>query len=218
MTGKKKTALICGMAKSGIASAILLYRNGYNVTINDMKAEIPGLEQALSHIEYKNELGKAPETLLEGVDLLVLSPVIPIFKPFALKAKEMGIEVIGEIELGYRFCHRGSRFVCISGTNGKTTTTALTGELFRAAGENTFVLGNIGIPITEKTMEVGDGDTVVAEVAALQLESIAEFRPNAFGMLNITEDHLNRFQYKWKTTSPQSAGALKTRPPMTLPC
>ena len=84
MTGKKKTALICGMAKSGIASAILLYRNGYNVTINDMKAEIPGLEQALSHIEYKNELGKDPETLLEGVDLLVLSPVIPIFKPFAL--------------------------------------------------------------------------------------------------------------------------------------
>ncbi len=196
MTNAKKTALICGMAKSGIASAILLYCNGWNVIINDMKEDIPGLKEALSHIEYKNELGKDPETLLEGVDMLVLSPVIPIFKPFAVKAKEMGIEVIGEIELGYRFCSRESRFVCISGTNGKTTTTALTGELFKAAGENTFVLGNIGIPITEKAMDVHSGDTVVAEVAALQLESIVEFRPNAFGMLNITEDHLNRFQYK----------------------
>ena len=196
MTDGKKTALICGMAKSGIASAILLYRNGWNVIINDMKEDIPGLKEALSQIEYKNELGKDPETILEGVDMLVLSPVIPIFKPFALKAADMGIEVIGEIELGYRYCSRGSRFVCISGTNGKTTTTALTGELFKAAGENTFVLGNIGIPITEKAMEVQDGDTVVAEVAALQLESIVEFRPNAFGMLNITEDHLNRFQYK----------------------
>lgn len=196
MHNGKKTALICGMAKSGIASAILLYKNGYHVIINDMKPEIPGLEEALEGIEYTNALGKEPEELLDGVDLLVLSPVIPIFKPFAVKARELGIEVIGEIELGYRYCSRDAKFVCISGTNGKTTTTALTGELFKAAGKNTFVLGNIGIPITEKAMEVKAGDTVVAEVAALQLESIKEFRPNAFGMLNITEDHLNRFQYK----------------------
>jgi len=191
-----KRALICGMAKSGIASARLLYANGYDVVINDMKGDIPGLKEALAGIEYTDALGREPEELLTGIDLMVLSPVIPIFKPFAKKARDMGIEVIGEIELGYRYCSRGSRFVCISGTNGKTTTTALTGELFRAAGENTFVLGNIGVPITEKAMEVGPGDTVVAEVAALQLESIAQFRPNAFGMLNISEDHLNRFEYK----------------------
>jgi len=196
MANGKKTALICGMAKSGIASAILLYKNGWNVIINDMKSEIAGLKEALCDIEYTDRLGEDPENLLEGIDMLVLSPVIPIFKPFAVKAKEMGIEVIGEIELGYRFCDRRADFVCISGTNGKTTTTALTGELFKAAGKNTFVLGNIGIPITEKAMETKAGDTVVAEVAALQLESIVEFRPNAFGMLNITEDHLNRFQYK----------------------
>ncbi len=196
MQNGKKTALICGMAKSGIASAILLYKNGYKVIINDMKSEISGLQEALKDIEYVNAMGQEPETLLNGVDLLVLSPVIPIFKPFARKAQDMGIEVIGEIELGYRYCHRGAKFVCISGTNGKTTTTALTGELFKAAGKRTFVLGNIGIPITERAMEVKDGDVIVAEVAALQLESIKSFRPNAFGMLNITEDHLNRFQYK----------------------
>ena len=196
MQNGKKTALICGMAKSGIASAILLYKNGYKVIINDMKSEISGLQEALKDIEYVNAMGQEPETLLDGVDLLVLSPVIPIFKPFVRKAQDMGIEVIGEIELGYRYCHRGAKFVCISGTNGKTTTTALTGELFKAAGKRTFVLGNIGIPITERAMEVKDGDVIVAEVAALQLESIKSFRPNAFGMLNITEDHLNRFQYK----------------------
>ena len=122
----KKTALVVGMAKSGISSAKLLYRNGYNVIINDMKPVIPGLEEALSGIEYTDKLGEAPETLLDGVDLMIISPVIPIFAPFVRKAQSRGIEVIGEIELGYRYCSRGTHFVCIGGTNGKTTTTALT--------------------------------------------------------------------------------------------
>lgn len=115
----KKTALIVGMAKSGISSAKLLYRNGYNIIINDMKPVIPGLEEALSGIEYTDKLGEAPETLLDGVDLMIISPVIPIFAPFVRKAQSRGIEVIGEIELGYRYCSRGTHFVCIGGTNGK---------------------------------------------------------------------------------------------------
>lgn len=94
-------------------------------------------------------------------------PVIPIFAPFVRKAQSRGIEVIGEIELGYRYCSRGTHFVCIGGTNGKTTTTALTGEIFKANGEGqTFVLGNIGIPITEHASETRPGDTVVAETAS----------------------------------------------------
>ena len=193
MQGQKK-ALVCGMAKSGVASARLLANAGYQVTINDMKAEIPGLKDALYGIDYIDALGRDPMELLGGQDLVVLSPVIPIFAPFAKRAKELGAEVIGEIELGYRYCAAGTRFVCISGTNGKTTTTALTGELFKAAGKSTFVLGNIGIPITQEAPNTRDGDYVVAEVAALQLESIVHFRPNAMGMLNISEDHLNRFE------------------------
>lgn len=190
----KKTALIVGMAKSGISSAKLLYRNGYNIIINDMKPVISGLEEALSGIEYIDKLGEAPETLLDGVDLMIISPVIPIFAPFVRKAQSRGIEVIGEIELGYRYCSRGTHFVCIGGTNGKTTTTALTGEIFKANGEGqTFVLGNIGIPITEHASETRPGDTVVAETAALQLESIRDFHADAAGLLNITEDHINRF-------------------------
>ncbi|MBR0135603.1 MAG: UDP-N-acetylmuramoyl-L-alanine--D-glutamate ligase [Clostridia bacterium] len=192
-----KTALIVGMAKSGIASAKLLYKKGYRIIINDLKSDIPGLNEELSGIRYTNRLGVAPEALLDEVDLMVLSPVIPIFKPFVKSAIKMGVEVIGEIELGYRCCDRRTRFVCIGGTNGKTTTTALTGKIFEAhherIGERSFTLGNIGIPTTEHALETRAGDTVVAETASLQLESIVDFHANAAGLLNITEDHLNRF-------------------------
>ena len=191
---KQKTALVVGMARSGIGSAKLLAKNGYKVIINDLKRDIPGLHDALSGIEYKNALGAPPEALLHEVDLMVISPVIPMYRPFVKQAIAMGIEVIGEVELGYRYCPRESKFVCIGGTNGKTTTTMLTGEIFKASGADTFVLGNIGVPITEHAMEVKPGDVIVAETAALQLESIKDFRANAAGLLNITEDHLNHFE------------------------
>ena len=193
---KQKTALIIGMAKSGIASAKLLSRDGWRVIVNDMKPEIEGLREELAETECLYELGKDPMELLDGVDMLVLSPVVPIFKPFAKEAKRRGIDVIGEIELGYRYMDPECKLVCISGTNGKTTTTALTGELFKAAGKHTFVLGNIGVPITAYASQTAPGDVIVAETAALQLESIDRFHANAVGMLNITEDHLNRFEYK----------------------
>ena len=129
---------------------------------------------------------------------MVISPVIPIFRPFVKEAIARGIEVIGEIELGYRYSNRGARFVCIGGTNGKTTTTTLTGEIFteyhkRIGTGNAYVLGNIGVPITAHALDTKAGDTVVAETASLQLESIVDFRCNAAGLLNITEDHINRF-------------------------
>ena len=194
----KKTALVVGMAKSGVASAILLYKKGYNVIINDLKSDIPGLSESLKKIKYVNRLGVAPEALLDGIDLMVISPVIPIFRPFVKEAIARGIEVIGEIELGYRYSNRGARFVCIGGTNGKTTTTTLTGEIFteyhkRIGTGNAYVLGNIGVPITAHALDTKAGATAVAETASLQLESIVDFRCNAAGLLNITEDHINRF-------------------------
>ena len=194
----KKTALVVGMAKSGVASAILLYKKGYTVIINDLKSDIPGLSESLKKIKYVNRLGVAPEALLDGIDLMVISPVIPIFRPFVKEAIARGIEVIGEIELGYRYSNRGAKFVCIGGTNGKTTTTTLTGEIFteyhkRIGTGNAYVLGNIGVPITAHALDTKAGDTVVAETASLQLESIVDFRCNAAGLLNITEDHINRF-------------------------
>ena len=167
---QQKTALIVGMAKSGIAAARLLYENGYRVIINDMKPEIKGLFDALSGIAYEVRLGDDPMDLLDGV---------------------RGIEVISEIELGYRYSK--ADFVCITGTNGKTTCTTLTGEIFKASGRKTFVLGNIGVAISAHAMETKPGDVIVAETAALQLEGNVRFHAKAAGVCNITPDHIDRF-------------------------
>ena len=188
---QQKTALIVGMAKSGIAAARLLYENGYRVIINDMKPEIKGLFEALSGIAYEVRLGDDPMDLLDGVDLLIPSPIIPFFRPFIVEAKRRGIEVISEIELGYRYSK--ADFVCITGTNGKTTCTTLTGEIFKASGRKTFVLGNIGVAISAHAMETKPGDVIVAETAALQLEGNVRFHAKAAGVCNITPDHIDRF-------------------------
>ena len=188
-----KTALVVGMALSGIASAKLLKDKGYRVIVNDTKSEIPGLWEKLVHQDYVDALGQPVETLLPGTDLLVLSPGVPMDKPFIFKAKEMGIEIVGEIELGYRHASC-AEYWCITGTNGKTTCTALTGEVFKAGGRNTFVLGNIGDPITAHAQQVQPGDVIVAETAALQLEGNSTFHARGAAVCNITEDHLDRFK------------------------
>ncbi len=186
-----KKALIVGMAKSGVGAAKLLAASGWDVIVNDKKPEIPGLDEALSGVRAEWRLGEAPETLFDGVSLVVISPIIPMTVPFVLAARRRGIEVVGEIELGYRYSH--GDFVCITGTNGKTTCTALTGEMFQNGGRHTFVLGNIGVAITEHALDTREGDVVVAETAALQLEGNVRFHARAAGVCNITEDHLDHF-------------------------
>lgn len=186
-----KKALIVGMAKSGIGAAKLLRRVGWDVVINDKKSEIEGLSEALEGVSVEWRLGEDPASLFDGVSLIVISPIIPMTVPFVVAAKQRGIEVISEIELGYRYSH--AEFVCITGTNGKTTCTALTGEMFKTGGRHTFVLGNIGVPITEHALETREGDVVVAETAGLQLEGNVQFHARAAGVCNITEDHLDHF-------------------------
>ncbi|MEA4869870.1 MAG: UDP-N-acetylmuramoyl-L-alanine--D-glutamate ligase [Christensenella sp.] len=188
---QRKKALIIGMAKSGVGAAKLLTSVGWDVIINDKKTEIPGLRESLSGVPVAWRLGEEPQTLFEGVSLIVISPIIPMTVPFVKEAQAKGIEVISEIELGYRYSH--AEFVCITGTNGKTTCTALTGEIFKAGGRHTFVLGNIGVPITEHALETREGDVVVAETAGLQLEGNVRFHARAAGVCNITEDHLDHF-------------------------
>ena len=188
---QRKKALIVGMAKSGIGAAKLLSATGWDVIVNDKKTQIEGLSEALKGINVDWRLGEDPETLFEGVSLIVISPIIPMTVRFVRAAQERGIEVISEIELGYRYSH--ADFVCITGTNGKTTCTALTGEIFKNGGRHTFVLGNIGVPITEHALETREGDVVVAETAGLQLEGNVQFHARAAGVCNITEDHLDHF-------------------------
>ena len=188
---QRSKALIVGMAKSGVGAAKLLTSVGWEVVINDKKTEIPGLSESLAGVPVIWRLGEEPQSLFDGVSLIVISPIIPMTVPFVKEAQARGIEVISEIELGYRYSH--AEFVCITGTNGKTTCTALTGEIFKAGGRHTFVLGNIGVAITEHALDTREGDVVVAETAGLQLEGNVRFHARAAGVCNITEDHLDHF-------------------------
>lgn len=194
MEYKNKKVLVIGMARSGVSSAALLCELGADVTIYDVKKaeDLPeNLLSGLTGYSYRDMLGKDPMDLIPEMDILVLSPGVPLGLPFIRKAYELGKNVIAEIELG--FAVSKADFIAITGTNGKTTTTALTGEIFKNAGIPTHVLGNIGVPITQEAMNTKAEDVVVAETAALQLDTIVEYRPKESAILNITEDHLDRY-------------------------
>ena len=193
MNTNPKRAVVFGMARSGIAAAKLLSKHGYDVTINDKKTEeqfegkldelrkLPGVHFAL---------GQPVDGLLASADLLVVSPGIPAASAPVQKALAMGVEVIGELELAYRLS-KGD-MVCITGTNGKTTTTTLTKEIFANAGRKAYAVGNIGDPYSDAALTAKDGDQIVCEVSSYQCETISTFHPHVAAILNITEDHLNR--------------------------
>jgi UDP-N-acetylmuramoylalanine--D-glutamate ligase len=190
---KNKNVMVVGMAKSGVASARLLLQQGANVTLYDEKSPDNFPEHTFDEFIGKAAfaLGADPMPVAKASDMLVLSPGVPPCLRFISQAVRDGRKVIGEIELG--FMYSKGEFVAITGTNGKTTTTALTGEVFKNAGFCTYVLGNIGLPIAGEAAKTKKGDIIVAETAALQLETIDTFRPHACAVLNITEDHLNRY-------------------------
>ncbi len=189
---QNKRFMICGMARSGIAAAKLLLDLGAVVTISDLKEE----EKFGSDLDcLRTEkcifaLGCAPDAYIDKQDVMVISPGIAFAKPFVQKALSMGVEVIGELELGARLTK--GLLLAITGTNGKTTTTTLTGEFFRAAGKTTHVVGNIGYPITATAGISTPDDVSVAEVSSYQCETISQFHPHVGAVLNISEDHLAR--------------------------
>lgn len=192
MQFENKKVLIVGMAKSGVSAAIALNKLKADITVNDIKTEeeLTDAISELKEIRLHKYFGIKPDELVIGKDLIVISPGIPIESPFVEKAKKLNVPVISEIELGY-ILMRGT-LVGITGTNGKTTTTSLTGEILKNAGRNTYVTGNIGVPITSKALDTVDTDLTVAEISSFQLEGIKKFRPNISVILNITEDHMNR--------------------------
>jgi UDP-N-acetylmuramoylalanine--D-glutamate ligase len=194
MEYKEKKALVVGMAKSGVASAALLSDLGAHVIIYDAKKrqDLPcDIADELKRHDYTDMLGQDIMPIIPDIDIMVLSPGVPPGLPFIQVARDLGKHVIAEIELGFSVSK--ADFIAITGTNGKTTTTALTGEIFKNAGFNTFVLGNIGVPVTQEALNTKQGDVVVAETAALQLDATVEYRPVESAILNITEDHLDRY-------------------------
>lgn len=187
-----KKALVCGMARSGIAAARLLNRLGARVTLQDMKKreEISADVLALEGEGIVLYTGANPDEIACAQDLIVLSPGIPCDLPFIAAAENAGIEVISEVELAYRLTP--CPITAITGTNGKTTTTTLTGEIMKTAYSGTAVVGNIGVPYSEEVERLTEKDWVVAEISSFQMEKAKEFHPHISAVLNITPDHLNR--------------------------
>ena len=190
---KDKLVLVLGMARSGVAVAKLLLMHGARVRINDIKTQAQLSStldplRGLEGIEWR--LGEGAADCLEGVDVLLISPGVPIDSPAVLKAQSMGIEVTGELEVALRYC-KGD-LIAITGTNGKTTTTTLVGEIMKRAGKRTHVVGNIGYPVSAIAADSRDGDAIVCEVSSFQFETVRDFHPKVSAILNISEDHLYR--------------------------
>ena len=187
-----KKALVCGMARSGIAAAKLLKRLGAEVTLQDMKKR---KDISADVLNLENEgivlyTGANPDDIACAQDIIVLSPGIPCDLPFITAAEAPGVSVISEVELAYTLTK--CPITAITGTNGKTTTTTLTGEIMKAVYGNTAVVGNIGIPYSEEVERLTEKDWVVAEISSFQMEKAKEFHPHISAVLNITPDHLNR--------------------------
>lgn len=193
MDFKDKKITVVGMGRSGMAAVRVLHRMGAEVTANDSKsAEMLDADwvRFLEEEGIGTEFGTAPS--LEGTEMLVLSPGVPTSLPFVEEAQNQGVEIVGEMELAYRLADPDSVFLGITGTNGKTTTTSLVGEIVKAAGKPTCVVGNIGIPAIEEVAGAEKGTWFVTEVSSFQLETIRDFKPLVGALLNVTPDHLDR--------------------------
>ena len=185
--------IVAGTGISGIAATRLLLDMGGEVVLYDGNAN-QNREKVLAAFEDKSRvtlvLGELKRTDLVGVELCIVSPGVPMDSPFAATIIDAKIPIWGEIQLAYH-CAKG-RLAAITGTNGKTTTTALTGEIMKAFYESVFIVGNIGIPYTQVALDTEDTSVTVAEISSFQVETIMDFRPNVSAILNITPDHLNR--------------------------
>jgi len=190
LSGKK--VLIVGLARSGMAAARLCAQEGARVTATDLRtAEQLGPDaRRLAELGVTLELGQHPQKIFKAADVIVLSPGVPPEQPQVAAASAAGIPVVGELELA------ASRLTCpvvaITGTNGKSTTTTFAGDLLERAGMDPFVGGNLGIPLSDGVRE-GSFSSAVLEVSSFQLETAPTFHPQVAAMLNLAEDHLDRY-------------------------
>jgi UDP-N-acetylmuramoylalanine--D-glutamate ligase len=190
---EQKKVFIFGTGISGIAAASLLYMTASEIVLYDSNDKLDSSEIRAKLPEDFNGniiLGELPEELVVTIDLVVLSPGVPTDLELIDNFREKSIPVWGEVELAYYFSK--GKIVGITGTNGKTTTTTLVGEIMKTYYESVFVVGNIGVPYTEMVSKTMENSVTVAEMSSFQLETIQSFKPNVSAILNITPDHLNR--------------------------
>lgn len=185
--------LVIGAARSGLATAQFLARQRAVVYLNDIKSRESFAPESLDALEKEGVrllLGAHPDLDSLALDLIVLSPGVPISVEPVQIAQARGLAVISEIELAARFCR--APMVAVTGTNGKTTTTALIGQIFSDAGHAAFVGGNIGVPFIGRAAELMPGDVAVLEASSFQLEATERFKPKVALVLNLTPDHIDR--------------------------
>lgn len=188
-----RNIVIVGSGVSGIGAVELLTGMGAKIYLYDGNAKLTE-EQIRNKLNKDADveivIGDMPAWLVEKADLLVISPGVPIDSPVVLQYEAAGVPVWGEIELAYNF-EKGKVFA-ITGTNGKTTTTSLVGEIMKNYNEKTFVVGNIGTSYTGEVLNTSEDSITVAEISSFQLETVHKFKPIGTAILNITPDHLNR--------------------------
>ena len=188
-----KNVLIVGTGKSGLNAGKLLLEKGAEIIFYDDNASLD-VEKLLSNFNGNDPvrvvLGSINDKILRDIDLMVISPGVPVDSDIANIVRDANIPIMGEIELAYQA--GAGHLAAITGTNGKTTTTSLVGEIFAAYTDNHFTVGNIGIPYTEVALDMDEDSYTVAEVSSFQLETIVDFKPHVSAVLNLTPDHLNR--------------------------
>jgi UDP-N-acetylmuramoylalanine--D-glutamate ligase len=187
-----KRVLVVGLGKSGVASALFMKAHGARVTVSDTKSgdELRNEIPVLLDNGITVETGGHGDRTFRGQDLIVVSPGVPVDAPPLVQARSLGETVIGEVELAAQFLP--GPIVAITGSNGKTTTTTLTGEILTAAGFPALVGGNIGTPAISLAERAKPGTLIVLEISSFQLETIQSFRPKVAVVLNVTPDHLDR--------------------------
>jgi UDP-N-acetylmuramoylalanine--D-glutamate ligase len=189
-----KKILIVGLAKTGFAAAKLLLKTGANVVVADINFDKPEVQENTKILQQMGaiiELGPHKSDTFIHSDMIVVSPGVPHTIPLLLEAKQKNIPIIGETELAYRLIN--IPVIAITGTNGKTTTTELIGDMLKKSGKKVFVGGNIGTPFSEIILSDILYDIAVLEISSFQLDTIDQFCPDVAILLNITPDHLNRY-------------------------
>lgn len=190
---ERKKYLVAGSGISGIGAVKLLSKHDADITLYDGNADLNEAdirEKLIGINDVKIVLGELTAQVIAQTDIMILSPGIPVDAPFVNKVREQGIPIWGEVELAYRFGK--GRVIGITGTNGKTTTTALVGEIMKRQFDSVYVVGNIGTSYTSMVDRFDEETVAVAEISSFQLETIDTFHPVVTAVLNITPDHLNR--------------------------
>jgi UDP-N-acetylmuramoylalanine--D-glutamate ligase len=199
---KGKSVLVLGLGASGMSMTRFAVRRGAKVSVADSREAPPYLEQLRQELpQVSLHLGPFQPRSFEGADMIAVSPGVPLFEPLIRRAHERGVPIVGDIELFGRIREEfaGAKVLGITGSNGKSTVTEMVGAMCRASGIRTLVAGNIGLPILDAISEIDSGrrrrpDVFVLELSSFQLETTESLEPDAAVVLNVSEDHLDRYQ------------------------